>query len=205
MRRVLLALALLLLAASPARAEDVAQLAAALRTSPVHQAPGLDLVDVATLTSELTGTDPRLYVAVLPATAAGTPAQAKDLAVAIGKELAESDAVVLVITADGAFGTGHGDVAKAHGVDSAKALAAELKDLHSLTKDALTAFVLSFAERVANQVATPAPGVQTGDVPVLTGGGSGTGWLVGGTLVMLLGLAAAAVVLPRRLRRAEGG
>jgi hypothetical protein len=205
MRRLLLALGVLLVAAVPAQAEDPAELATALRAAPVYQAPGLDLVDVATLTSELADTNPRLYVAVLPATAASAPAQAKELAVAIGTALAESDDVVLVITANGKFGTGQGDVAKAHGVDSAKALTEELKSLHTLTKDTLTAFVLSFAERVANQVATTAtPGVQFGDVPVVTGGGSGTGWLVGGSVVVLLGLAAAAIVLPRRLRRAEG-
>jgi hypothetical protein len=203
MRRLLLALGLLLLTAGPARAEDPALLAAALQTHPVYQAPGLDLVDVAALTTELDDSDPRVYVAVLAATAAATPAAARDLAVAVGKAMAADDGVVLVITGNGTFGTGHGDAAGARGVDSGAALTAELKDLHGLTKDSLDAFVLSFAERIANQAAK-APGVQTGDPPVVTGGGSGTGWLVGGSVVVLLGLAVAAVVVPRRLRRAQG-
>jgi hypothetical protein len=199
-RGLLLGLGLVLLAAGPARAADAAEVAAALQVSPVYQAPGLDLVDVPTIASEVASTDPQVYVVVLPASAATTPAQAKDLAVAIGTALKRSNDVVLVITANGKFGTGQGDVAKAHGVDSAAALTAELKDLHSLTKDDLTAFVLSFTQRVATQVATPAPGVQNGDAPVITGGGGGTGWLVGGSVVILLGLAVAAVVVPRRLR-----
>ena len=202
MRRGLVAAALLLLAV-PARADQAQQIAAALRTSPVYEAPGLDLVDVAALTSELTGTDPKVYVAVLPASAATTPGQAKDLAIAVGQALAESDDVVRVVTANGRFGAGQGDVARAHGVDTVKALEEELTTLRSLDKDALTAFVLSFSERVANQVATPAPGVQNGDAPVDTGGGSGTGWLVGGSVVALVGLGVAAVVVPRRLRQAR--
>ena len=202
MRRVLVAVVLILLAV-PARADEAQQIAAALLTAPVYQAPGVDLLDVAALTPELTGTDPKVYVAALPATAATTPGQAKDLAIAIGKALAASDGVVLVITANGRFGTGQGDVARAHGVDTVTALDQELKTLHSLDKDALTAFVLSFSERVANQVATPAPGVQNGDAPVVTGGGSGTGWLVGGSVVVLLGLGLAALVVPRRLRQAR--
>jgi hypothetical protein len=200
MRRLLLVVGLLLLTAAPARAEDAAQVAAALHVSPVYQAPGLDLVDVASLTSELQDTDPQLYVAVLPASAGSTQTSAKDLAIEIGKALKESDDVVLVIAANGKFGTGHGDVAKARGVDSAAALTEELKSLHSLKKDALTAFVLSFSQRIAGQVATPQPGVRSDGPIVETGGGSGTGWLVGGTVVILLGLATAAVVVPRRLR-----
>ena len=151
MRRALLALVLLLLAAGPARAEDAQQVADALRASPVYQAPGLDLLDVPTLTSELEDSSPQLYVAALPAAAASTPEQAKDLAIAVGKALAETDDVVLVITAGGKVGAGQGAVAKAHGVDAAAALSEELTSLHALTKDAVTAFVLSFEERITNQ------------------------------------------------------
>ena len=66
MRRAVLLVPLFLLPfTGTAKAETAEQVAAALRTSPVFQSKGLDLVDVATLTAELQGSDPKLDLAVL--------------------------------------------------------------------------------------------------------------------------------------------
>jgi hypothetical protein len=111
MKRLLVGLLLVLLAARPAAADTPAQIAAALHSSPVYQAAGLDLVDVGTLTSELARTSPQVYVAVLPASAASSNADAGRRAVEIARELGESDAVVLVITASSRAGAGQGSTA----------------------------------------------------------------------------------------------
>lgn len=198
MKRLLLAVVLVALAASPARAENAEEVAAALRGAPVYQASGLGLVDVATLTAELADGDPQVYVAVLPASAAGSAAQARQRAIDIGRALAVSDSVVLVITANRHFGTGQGSAASARGVDSRAALRAELQDLQGFTKDALTALALSFAERVTNQAGTPAPGVSNDGGAIDPVGGSGGAWLVGGVLVAGAGVAAVAVRSSRR-------
>lgn len=195
MKRLLLAVLLVLLAASPARAESAAQVAAALRSSPVYQSAGLDLVDVGTLTSELAGGDPQVYVAVLPASAAASPADAQKRAVEIGDALAATGAVVLVITANRHFGSGQGTAAAARGVDAGEALKKEVEHLKSFTKDDLTLLVTSFAERIANQAST---GVRDDGTPVDTGGGSGTVWLVVGLLVVVGAATALAVRSVRR-------
>ncbi|MDP9183094.1 MAG: hypothetical protein M3P04_10015, partial [Actinomycetota bacterium] len=184
MKRVLLVALMLVLAAAPARAEDATEVAAALRTSPVYQAAHLDLVDVATLTGELSATDPRVVVAVLDATAASSAEAARRRAVDISNALAEPETVVLVITANKHVGAAHGSRAGNRGVDSGDALAEELKDFGSkpFTKDVLTAFVTSFAERVADQ-ASSSSGVGSDGDPVDTGGGSGA-WVLGGLVVV---------------------
>jgi uncharacterized membrane protein YgcG len=198
MKRLLLVAALLLLSATPAHAENAQQVAEALRSSPVYQSAGVDLVDVATLTNELANTDPQVYVAVLPASAADSGSAARERAVEIGRALGRSDDVVLVITANGRFGTGEGSEAAARGVRSGKALQEELKALHGHDKDALTAFVTSFAERITNQASRPVAGAP----PVDTGGGShGSGLL--GVLVLLGGGAAVAAVVSSRRRKAR--
>jgi hypothetical protein len=199
MKRLPLALVLLVLAV-PARADTSAQVAAALRASPVYQSTGLDLVDVATLTSELAGTDPQVYVAVLPASAAASPADARKRAVEIGDALASSSAVVLVITENRHFGSGQGGAAAARGVDSGEALKKEVEGLRAFTKADLTLLVTSFAERVANQTAS---GAVADGSPVDTGGGSGTAWLVVGLLVT--GAAALLVAVRAGRRRAPQG
>lgn len=201
MKRLVLAALVLLLAVSPARADDATQVAAALRSSPVYQAAGLDLVDVGPLTSELSNSDPQVYVAVLTASAASSGAQARERAIEIGKALDVSDSVVLVITANKYFGTGQGSGAAARGVNSRDALARELKNLEGFTKDNLTVFVTSFVERVQNQASTPDPGVSNDGSPVDTGGGSGAAWLLGGSVVVIGGIATAAVVSSRRRRQ----
>ncbi|HUR13513.1 MAG TPA: hypothetical protein VM097_03350 [Mycobacteriales bacterium] len=198
MRRLLLPVLLVLLAAAPARAENAEQVAAALRGAPVYQAPGLDLVEVGTLSSELADSDPRVYLAVLPASAAANAAQARQRAIDIGTVLDMSDSVVLVITANHHFGSGQGDGAAARGVDSGDALRKEVADLASFTKGDLTLLVTSFAQRVANQAATPQPGVSNDGSPVDTGGGGGTGWLLAGLAVAVGGGGAALAVRARR-------
>jgi hypothetical protein len=199
MKRLPLALVLLVLAV-PARADTSAQVAAALRASPVYQSTGLDLVDVATLTSELAGTDPQVYVAVLPASAAASPADARKRAVEIGDALASSSAVVLVITENRHFGSGQGGAAAARGVDSGEALKKEVESLRAFTKADLTLLVTSFAERVANQTAS---GAVADGSPVDTGGGSGTAWLV--VALLVTGAAALLVAVRASRRRAPQG
>jgi hypothetical protein len=193
-KRLLLA-ALLVLLAVPARAEDANQVAAALRSSAVYQAPGLDLVDVPTLVAELAASDPRVYVAVLPASAAASAADARRRAVEIGDALADTGAVVLVITANRHFGSAQGSAAVARGADTGEALKKAVEDLRSFTSSDLTVLVTSFAESVANQVAT---GVRDDGTPVDTGGGGGSGWLLVG---LLAALAAAGALGVRVLRR----
>jgi hypothetical protein len=202
MRRLLLAFLLVLLASSPARAENAQQVAAALRTSPVYQAAGLDLVDVGALTSELSGTSPRVVVAVLGASAASTAEQAGERAIEIGNALGQSNTVVLVITANKHLGAATGPVARAHGVDALAALNAEHDQSQGMAFDkaTLTAFATSFAERVANQASTPQQGVSNDGSPIDTGGGSGGFWLVALLAVVVLGGVGLAVRSSRHRR-----
>jgi hypothetical protein len=190
MKRLLLALLVVLAVASPARAENAQQVAAALRSSPVYQSQGLDLVDVGALAAELEGTDPQVDVAVLPASAAATDAEARSRAVDIGRALGDSDAVVLVITANRHLGAGNGSAAAARGVNARTALSKERAELAGFDKDGLTAFVLAFAERVADQAEDPA-------APGNDGSGNGA-WLLGGLVVLVAGGTTAAVVASRR-------
>ncbi len=195
MKRALVILALLLLAVpGTARAESVSQVANALRSSPVFQEKGLDLVDVATLTSELEGSNPRLKLAVLAASAASSAQQADDRATEIGRALGDTDAVVLVITANGHLGAGAGKGAAGRGVDADAALAAELADTkgQSFNKDNLTAFVTSYKQRVAEQTSGQSSS------PGSSGGGNGGLYLLGGVGVLAAGGIALAVRSSRK-------
>ena len=108
---------------------------------------------------------------------------------------------MLVITANKHVGTAHGSRAGNRGVDSGDALADELKSFgtKALTKDTLTTFVTSFAERVIGQASSSA--VNTDGSPVDTGGGSGTAWLVGASLVVAAGVVVAFLVVRQRRTR----
>lgn len=202
-RLLLLVAALLLLAPATARAESAAQVAAALRSTPVYQSAGLNLVDVATLTSELSGSDPVLKVAVLSASAASSAAQADARATEIGRALGDSNAVVLVITANQHLGAGEGKAAAARGISADAALADELATSRgAFTKDNLTAFVTSFKERLATQLSS---GDGSGSTGSGTSSSSGTSsnagkYLLGGLVVLGGGGAALAVVSSRRRR-----
>ncbi len=199
MKRLLLALVLVLLAATPARAEDAVQVAAALRAAPVYQAPGLELVNVATLTGELAGSDPPVVVAVLNASEASSGDEAHQRAREISAALGDDAAVVLVITANKHAGTTEGSAARDRGVRSGKALAAELQAFKGkdFSADDLTVFVTSFAQRVANQSGKAAA---DGGAPD-SGGGSG-GWLLGG-LLLAGGAGVGYAVRSSRQRRAR--
>ena len=193
-RLLLLVPAALLALATPASAVDSpSQVAAALRSSPVFQSQNLDLVDVAALRDELSGTDPQVYVAVLSADNAASATAADRLATSIGRSLGRSDAVVLVITANRHLGAGEGEEAADAGVDADAALSAELADVEDteFSKDNLTAFVASFRERIAEQA--------SGSGSSGSGGGGGhTGlYLLGGLGV----LGAGAALYVRRSRR----
>jgi hypothetical protein len=204
MKRLLVALLLLLLAASPARADSVEQVATALRSSPVYQASGLDLVDVGALTAELSGTSPRVVVAVLDASAASSKEQAEERANQIGGALGQAGTVVLVVTANRHLGASQGPVARAHGVDAGAALRAEAAETRGqpFDKDTLTALVTGFAERVANQASNPQQGVSNDGSPVDTGGGGASGALVV-VLVLVLVLGGVGLAVRAAKRRTE--
>lgn len=205
----LLPLSLLLLLALPgtAYAESAAQVAAGLRTSPVYQSNGVDLVDVPTLTADLQGTDPQVYVAVLAASAASSAAQADARATEIGRALGDSNGVVLVITASRHLGAGEGSAAASRGVDADGALTAELSNTDSgdFSKDAVTAFVSSFAQRIAGQVSGDAVS-GTGDGGFDTGNAPSSGhaglYLLGG-LAVLGGGGTLLLIRSSRQRRAR--
>ena len=94
---------------------------------------------------------------MLPASAAVSDAQARSRAIDIGRALGDSDAVVLVITANRHLGAGNGNAAADRGVDARSALSEERADLSGFDKESLTAFVLAFAERVADLPAEVCP------------------------------------------------
>ncbi len=210
MRRLLLPfLALLLVGtATAARADDVSDAATALRRGPVYEAPGLDVVDVATLRSELAGREPRVLVAVLPASAADSDAAARQRAIEIGTRVGDPESVVLVITANQRVGTALGHAAAERGVDAQAALRAELASagLQGFTKDGLTSFVTSFTERVVNQASSRAAGGSDGgsSSSSKSGGGGGRFFL----LLLLVGAVVVGLVIrsgrQRRKRLEEG-
>lgn len=195
MRRLLplLLVPLLVLAWSgPALAVDAERVAVALRSSPVYQEPGVDVVDVVTLTAELTADAPRVVVAVLSTEAASDDAAARSQAIAIGSALLESDLVVLVVTADGHYGTAAGKAAVSRGVDAREALAAERESVQGapFDKDIVTALVTSFAQRIAGQAAR--------DESVPVSRSSGNGLLL---LLLVMGAAGGGVLLLVRSAR----
>jgi hypothetical protein len=196
-------LAGLLLLAGPAQAETPAQVAAALQRAPVHQTEGLDLVDAAALTAELTGTDPQVAVAVVDA-GASAERQATAVLAAVG----DPELVLLVVTSDQQLAAVAGTAAGARGVQASKALKDELAGSPPLPYDRaqMTALVGAFAQRVAGQVSGDGPDVTrtvppaaaptASAVPSLAAqprDGSRSGWgrgllLAGGGLVVGLAL-----------------
>ena len=204
LRWLVLSLLALLVAAVPsvAYAESAAQVAAGLRSGPVYQSAGVDLIDTGAVAAELSGTSPQVYVAVLAAGAAATARQADDLATSVGAAVGDSDAVVLVITASRHLGAGQGSAAAARGVDADRALADELAtDRGGFTKDNVTAFALSFAQRISAQASTGGDLGAPSD-PGSSGGSTGPSALpVFLVLLAALGGGAALVVRSGRKRR----
>ena len=171
MKRLLVLLVMFLLALTgTAHADNASQVATALRSSPVYQAQGLDLVDVAGLQSTLQGSDPPVYVAVLTAAAASSATDAHARASEIGKDLGVSDAVVLVITASKHLGAAEGSGAASRGVQAGADLKAVLADASgkAFDKGNITALAGAFAQRVASEASS---GSGT------TSGGSGGGYV----------------------------
>ncbi|MCW2500381.1 MAG: hypothetical protein JWN87_2057, partial [Frankiales bacterium] len=205
---VLLLPVLLLVLGLPgtASAENAAQVAAALRNSPVYQSPGVDLVDVTALSSQLSGTDPPVKVAVLSAAAAASSTQAAQLATTIVRDLGDRNAVVLVITANRHLGAAAGPDARSRGVDAATALREELAAQGSIgfTKTNITAFVTAFAQRVAAQASGSGAAAGSGSVPAQRSGSSGSShagaYFLGGLLVLGGGATALAVRSSRNRR-----
>lgn len=200
MRRLLpLVLLLLVGTALPARADDVTTAAMALRSSPVYEAPGLEVVDVDALRTALAGRDPRVLVAVLPASSAGSDSDAQARAVEIGRLVDDPGSVVLVITANQHVGTGYGHAAALRGVDSRAALRSEVASggLRGFTRNGLTEFVTSFADRVT----TMARSDQTArDTPAATSSGSGRSLLL---VLLVAGAVVVGLVVLSNRRRAQ--
>jgi hypothetical protein len=204
MKRLLVLLVLVVLAVpGTAHAESIAQVAAALRSSPVYQSPGLDVVDVAGLTSVLSGTDPQVDVAVLPAAAASSDQQARLRAIAIGKALADSNLVVLVITANQHFGVGEGNAAASRGVNASAALAQERAAIKGqpFNKATLTAFVTGFVQQIGQQVSSVGSSTGGTTIPAQPTSSSNTGAYLLGGLVVIGGGATALAVRSSRNRK----
>lgn len=175
----------------PAWADSAMRVAAQLRVSPAYQAPGLALVDVQALAEELTGTDPQVFVAVLPA---GAPSAADIL-----RALGDPEAVILVVTDDQHLGVAAGAGAVSRGVDAADGLAQELAAAPAGPYDQvqLTALVVAFAERMAGQVSGDGPDLtrtvppaRTSPTPVPAAVPQSTSrspwlWVLGGVAVVL--------------------
>jgi hypothetical protein len=155
MRRWLFGPVLLLLVLGlpgTASADNAGDVAKALRSASAYQAPGVDLLDVAALNSRLSGSDPRVLVAALPASAAASSQQAFQRAVQIRQSLGDAQAVVLVVTANKHLGADAGAGASSRGVDARSALDAELaQNSGAFNKSAVTSFAESFAQRIADQ------------------------------------------------------
>jgi hypothetical protein len=147
--RALLVAALLLVAPSSAWAEDPSAVVDALRTGPVYQAPELDLVDVAALTSALNGTDPQVDVAVVDGASATE----------ILSRLGDPGVVVLVITSDQQLSAASGTDATSRGVDAGKALRTELGGTNGTPfgKKDLTALAAAFSTRISEQASGDSP------------------------------------------------
>lgn len=208
MKRLLLVLPLLvLLLPGTAHADSASQVAQALQGSPVYQAQGLDLVDVAGLQSALQGGDPPVYVAVLTAAAASTPDQAHARAIEIGKALGQSDAVVLVITASRKLGAAEGNGAASRGVQSGADLSAVLSSAKGkpFDKANVTELATNFAQSVQQEAAASSSGGSSsngtfGGSSSSSGGGHG-GAIFLGALVVLGGGGAALAVRSSRRRK----
>jgi hypothetical protein len=202
-RPLLLCLAVLLLP-GVAHAESVSDVVQGLRNNPVYQSPGVDLVDADAL--DLRKDDPKLYVAALSATAASSAEQAHARAVDIGRALAVSNAVVLVITANKHLGTAEGSGAAREGVNAARALAEQLaaNKGQPFDKEHVTQFVKAFQERLEDRSSSSAG--SSGSASEDKGGGGG-GLKI---LVVLALLGGAGFFLVRRsshrktLRQQEG-
>ena len=136
-----------------ALADNAGTVAGALHDRPVYQAPGLDLVDVGAVQDTLSGSQPKVYVAVLPANAASSKSQAQSRANDIGRALGESSAVVLVVTESQLLGAAEGSNARSHGVDASTALSQTLsKDGGgAFDKTTVTRFVQDFTGRLRAQ------------------------------------------------------
>ena len=215
MKRLLLLVPLLvLLVPGTARADSASQVAQALQSSPVYQAKGLDLVDVPALQSQLQGADPPVYVAVLTAAAAASADQAHSRAIEIGQALAQSDAVVLVITASRHLGAAEGNGAATRGVQSGADLQAVLSAARAgaFTKANVTTLATNFAQRVQQEASAGSSGSggSTSDGTFggssnsgSSGSGSHGGALLLGALVLLGGGGTALALRSSRRRKAR--
>jgi hypothetical protein len=213
MKAVLVALALFAAPGTPG-AQDAGMVVDALRTGPVFQAPGLDLVDGAALTTALNGTDPQVDVAVVDGPSASQ----------ILSGLSDPGVVLLVITSDQQLSVAAGTDATGRGVDAAEALRIELRGTLGtpLGKRDLTALAAAFSTRVSEQASGDAPDAPTPTPPPGTGSPSpaptaaatpqpqpakqrGAGRVVLFTVMPLLGMGAVVTSVALRHRRGPQG
>jgi hypothetical protein len=203
MKAVLVALALFAAPGTPG-AQDAGMVVDALRTGPVFQAPGLDLVDGAALTTALNGTDPQVDVAVVDGPSASQ----------ILSGLSDPGVVLLVITSDQ-------QLSVAAGTDATRI---ELRGTLGtpLGKRDLTALAAAFSTRVSEQASGDAPDAPTPTPPPGTGSPSpaptaaatpqpqpakqrGAGRVVLFTVMPLLGMGAVVTSVALRHRRGPQG
>ncbi|MCU1588628.1 MAG: hypothetical protein JWN31_2121 [Frankiales bacterium] len=183
--------------AGVARAEGVQDVVAGLRSNPIYQTKGADLLDSGALQSTMSGSHPKLYVAVLPANAAASAADAHTRAVEIGSALGDTNGVVLVITLSKHLGTAEGNGASNQGVDASRALADQLSAHKGqpFDKEHVTTFVKELKQRLDAQVSS---GGGSSSSPSSSSGGGGKG---GTMLAVLLVLAVIGFLLFTRSSR----
>jgi hypothetical protein len=191
-----------------ALADNAGTVAGALHDRPVYQAPGLDLVDVGAVQDTLSGSQPKVYVAVLPANAASSKSQAQSRANDIGRALGESSAVVLVVTKSQHLGAAEGSNARSHGVDASTALSQTLSadGAGAFDKATITRFVQDFTGRVRAQATSSGSNSSgsnsSGSNSSSSGGGhTGVALLVG--LLVLLGLGGLLAVRSSKRRKGK--
>ena len=186
-----------------ANADEVAK---ALRSSPVYQAPDVNLVDVGTVKSELEGSDPPVYLALLPASAAKTSGDAHNRATEIGKALGKNDAVVLVITKNQHLGAAEGNGAASRGVQAGAALKEQLANIGdaAFDKNHIAALVTQFTQTVEKQASSGGSTTTGSNGSSSSSGSSGHGgaYLLG-ALALLGGGGAAIAVASSRRRKAR--
>jgi len=191
-----------------ALADNAGTVVGALHDRPVYQAPGLDLVDVGAVQDTLSGSQPKVYVAVLPANAASSKSQAQSRANDIGRALGESSAVVLVVTKSQHLGAAEGSNARSHGVDASTALSQTLSadGAGAFDKATITRFVQDFTGRVRAQATSSGSNSSgsnsSGSNSSSSGGGhTGVALLVG--LLVLLGLGGLLAVRSSKRRKGK--
>jgi len=201
---------LALLAGAPAaHADAVDDAVAALRSAPVHVAPGVDspTVDQAAARSAIGSR--RIKIAVLPADDYGTSAKAYDAARQIGQALSPDQPLTVGVVAGRQFNAASSALCSGAASNAAKqAVDANLTALQQ--RNDVTTTLVDFVGRVeaaplANTSAcTQSSAGGTSDISADEGGGSAWPWVLGiGALGAAGAAAGGAVALSKRRRRRQ--